>query len=100
MTFPTLIAQLAIYGWKPAEAPYDNAFISKDSDLCLDVFDGGDWCLRRFTDSDIETEYGTRAVGRYETIDEGEHLHEVMDAIWCGETRTERQVEEMRRFTK
>lgn len=94
MTMPRLVALLGVDGWKDATEPWTsgNCYLSKDNQLHLCITSDG-WELQRFTDSDVETEYGTRAVGRYQTIDEGEHFHEIMEAIRCAETRTERQVE-------
>ena len=49
----------------------------------------GWWALGKFTDSDIETEWGLMAVGRYETLEEGENLDELKRALqnfceFCG----------------
>lgn len=48
------------------------------------------WDLMGFTDSDID---GV-AVGRYRTIDEGEDLSEVLEAVKCAEMGVPRDVDE------
>lgn len=93
MMMPRLVALLAVDGWKDATEPWTsgNCYLSKDKQLHLCITSDG-WQLERFTDSDVDTEWGPVAQGRYKTIDEGEHLHEIMEAIRCAETGTERQV--------
>ena len=88
MTLPTLIAQLKIDGWIINGATEDSFRASREYQLSLNVCKDNTWELGRFTDSDMETDQG--AVGRYQTIDEGEHLHEIMEAIRCAELVVER----------
>lgn len=91
MTMPELTALLSASGWKDETEPHirGNLYISKDSELRLEVNSEG-WELGRFTDADVETEWGPQAVGRYQTVDMGEHLQEIPEAIRCAEKRIER----------
>lgn len=98
MTMPRLVALLGVDGWKETKdwaGINQMAWLSKDSGLYLEIEPHIGWELGKFTDSDVDTEWGPVAQGRYRTIDEGEHLHEIMEAIRCAELGTEREVTPM-----
>lgn len=87
MTLPTLLARLTKDGWKLNDRA---SMISPNGELCLDVSPEGSWQLSALTDSDI----AGVAVGRYETVDEGDTLREVPEAIRCAELGIARLVED------
>lgn len=71
--------------------------MSADKDLLLEMESERmcaagitDWTLSRFTDSDID---GV-ATGRYRTIDEGESLADVLEAVRCAAMGIPRDVDE------
>lgn len=90
MTLPTLLAQLC--GWTDATELWmgDNAYLSPNEDLMLQVAKDGSWELLQFTDSDV----AGVATGRYDTVDEGDSLREVPEAIRCAIAGTVRDVED------
>lgn len=92
MTRPEIVAALEAKGWKDATEPWTpgNAYISADNEIRLDIESDGYWIVGRFTDSDVN---GV-AVGRYRSIDEGEDLSEVLEAVKCAEMGIPRDVDE------
>lgn len=91
MTLPTLLARLAKDAWTRAWHPDygTTAMQSADQQLFLEI-NGQEWYLSEFTDSDV----AGVAVGRYETVDEGDSLREVPEAIRCAELGIARLVED------
>ena len=53
-------------GWKLSEHPFNTFLISPDSEWSVEIEKNGYWYAGRFTDSDVETEWGLVAQGRYE----------------------------------
>ena len=69
-------------GWKLSEHPFNTFLISPDSEWSVEIEKNGYWYAGRFTDSDVETEWGLVAQGRYEKIEEGCDFAELRDYVF------------------
>lgn len=91
MTLPTLLARLERDGWTKCQPPHSlHTMQSSDGNLMIDVDFDGSWELSAFTDSDV----AGVATGRYQTVDEGDSLREIPEAIRCAERGEARLVED------
>lgn len=65
--------------WKPRREHGETTYYSPDEQTVVVL---GDWWeLRSFTDSDVETDSGWQAQGRYELDAEGSTLCELREAL-------------------
>lgn len=65
--------------WTPRRVLRETTYYSPDEQAVVVL---GDWWeLRSFTDSDVETDSGLQAIGRYELDAEGSTLAELRDAM-------------------
>ncbi len=75
--------EIAVYleslGWKPRRERSETIYYSPDEQLAVVL--GEWWELRHFTDGDVDTDSGPRAVGRYVLDEEGESLDELREAM-------------------
>ncbi len=75
--------EIAVYleslHWKPRCQHREMVYYSPDEQLAVVL--GEWWELRHFTDSDVDTDSGKRAVGRYVLDEEGESLDELREAM-------------------
>lgn len=65
--------------WLPRREQGETIYYSPDEQQAVVL--GGWWELRSFTDSDVDTDSGPRAVGRYELDAEGSTLFELREAM-------------------
>lgn len=87
MTRPEIVRALESKGWKVAESWDSTLAMQSPGEFRLDIGADHSWTIGRFTDSDVD---GV-AVGRYRTIDEGEDLSEVLEAVKCAEMGIDRE---------
>lgn len=77
-----LEAEMTSRGWlRTVNFIGDLSYIHPSGDWEVELSDEGYWALRKFTDADVETDYGLVAQGRYRTHVEGESLEELRDAL-------------------
>lgn len=91
---PEIVRALESKGWKMGESWDSSLAMESHGELRLDIGADDSWTIGRFTDSDIDGEGGPVAVGRYQTIDEGNDLSEVLEAVKCAEMGIPRDVDE------